>query len=54
MPVPRPMEDRMPRPTHQITYRNQTSARATSAACCPAPDTRPPPDASVALHHGLF
>ena len=36
MPVPRPMDDRMPRPTHQMQYQNQTSARCSSFDCCPA------------------
>lgn len=36
MPVPRPMEERMPRPTHHTTYCTHISARCTSSACCPA------------------
>ena len=36
MPVPRPIEDRIPRPTHQTVYQNQSSTFPSSSVCRPA------------------
>ncbi len=37
IPVPRPMEDRMPRPTHHTAHQNHSSTLSSSSVCCPAP-----------------
>ena len=36
MPVPKPIEDRIPKPTHQTVYQNQSSTFSSSSVCCPA------------------